>query len=130
MLAYDYPLLGMFWTILWIYLLVAWFVVLFMVIADVFRNDDMGGFSKALWFLGILFLPVLGVLIYLVSQGKGMAERKLNDAQARDAAMRAYVQDAAGSASTADQVAKLVELRDQGAITTEEFEAGKAKVFA
>jgi hypothetical protein len=130
MLAYDYPLLGMFWTILWIYLLVAWFVVLFMVIADVFRNDEMGGFGKALWFVGILFLPILGVLIYLVSQGKGMAERKLSDAQARDAKMRAYVKDAAGSASVSDQVAKLVELRDQGAITAEEFEAGKAKVFA
>lgn len=129
MLAYDYPLLGLFWTILWIYILIAWFMVLFSVIADIFRSDDMGGFAKAIWLIVLLFLPVLGVIVYILTNGDGMAQRKLADVQAQDAAMRAYVQDAAGSASPADQLTQLAALRDQGTITEAEFAAGKAKIL-
>ena len=68
MLAYDYPLLGMFWTFLWFFLWIAWIVVLFRVIFDIFRSKDMGGVGKALWVIFVIFLPFLGVLVYLIAR--------------------------------------------------------------
>jgi hypothetical protein len=88
MLAYDYPLLGIFWTLLMLYLVVAWIVVLFSVIGDVFRNGDIGGFAKALWLLLVLFVPFLGVLMYLIAQGDGMSSRRMARIDAQDAALR------------------------------------------
>lgn len=122
--------LGIFWTVLWIYLLIAWFTVLFGIIADVFRNHEMGGFSKAIWLIFIVVVPVLGVLVYLLANGNEMAQRKIADMQAQDAAMRAYVQDAAGTTSHADQLTQLAALHEQGSINDAEFAAGKAKILA
>lgn len=130
MLAYEYPLLGLFWTMLWIYILVAWLMVLFSVIADVFRNRDMGGFAKAIWLLIILVIPLFGVLIYLLAHGDGMTERKIAVAQAQDQAMQAYVQNAAGTPGHADQIAQLAALHQQGTIDDAEFKAGKAKILS
>ncbi len=130
MFAYDFPLLSIFWTILWIYLVFAWFMLLFSVIADIFRNHDMRGFSKAIWLVVVILIPFLGVLIYVLAHGDEMSQRKLAEAQAQDAAMRSYVKDAAGSTSHADEIAKLAALRDQGAITDAEFATGKAKILA
>lgn len=130
LLAYDYPLLGIFWTMLWLYVLIAWFMVLFSVIADVFRNDKMGGFSKAIWFIVIVAVPLLGVLVYVLAHGNEMSERKVAEVQAQDEAVRSYVRDAAGTTSHADQLTQLAALHDQGKIDDAEFASGKAKILA
>ena len=132
MLAYDYPLLGMFWTLLWFFLWVAWIVLLFKCFADIFRSHDMGGWGKALWSIFIILVPFLGVLIYLIARGSGMAQRDLAEAQAHDQAFRSYVQQAAGSGGggTADELTKLAELKDRGVISDAEFAQQKAKILS
>ena len=130
MFAYDYPLLSIFWTLLWIYLIFAWFMLLFSVVADIFRNHEMRGFSKAIWLVVVILIPFLGVLIYVLAHGDEMSQRRLAEAQAQDAAARAYVKDAAGTTSHADQTSQLAALRDQGTISEAEFAAGKAKILA
>ena len=128
--SYSYPLLGAFWTILEIFLWVLWIWVLIYVFIDIFRSQDLSGWAKALWFLFVLFIPLIGVLVYLIARGDKMHERAVREAQQQDREFRAYFQDAAGSQNTADQLAKLADLRDRGVITAEEFEREKAKVLA
>jgi type VI protein secretion system component VasK len=127
--AYDYPLLGFFWTALWFFLLFAWLMALFHVIGDVFRSDDMGGFSKAIWILFVLFMPFLGVFVYLIARGDKMAQHAAESQRAQQAAFQSYVQETAGSSSVGDQIAQLASLHDSGAITDAEFETGKAKIL-
>jgi len=131
-LGYDYPLLGMFWTFLWFFLWIAWIVVLFRVIFDIFRSKDMGGWGKALWVIFVIFLPFLGVLVYLIARGHSMSERDLADAQAQEQAFQAYVRNAAATSGggSADELTKLAGLRDQGVITDAEFQQQKAKLLA
>jgi len=128
--SYSYPLLGAFWTILEIFLWVLWIWVLIYVFIDIFRSRDLSGWAKALWFIFVLFIPLIGVLVYLIARGDKMHERAVQQAQQQDAQARAYIQEAAGSQSTADQLTKLAELRDRGVITAEEFEREKAKILA
>ena len=129
--SYSYPLLGAFWTIFEIFIWVLWIWVLIYVFIDIFRSRDLSGFAKALWFIFVLFIPLIGVLVYLIARGGKMHERAVQDAQQQDQAFRAYVQDAAGSQdNTADQLTKLAELRDRGVITPQEFESQKAKILA
>jgi len=128
--SYSYPLLGAFWTILEVFLWVLWIWVLIYVMIDIFRSRDLSGWAKALWFLFVLFIPLIGVLVYLIARGGKMQERAVQDARQQDQDFRAYVQDAAGSGSTADQLSKLADLRDRGVITADEFEREKAKVLA
>lgn len=130
MLAYDYPLLGVFWTMLWFFLFVAWIMLLFQVVADIFRSDDMSGFSKAIWTLFVIILPYLGVFLYLILRGGKMQERRVAEAKAADAAFKSYVRETAGAGDPAAQIAQLAALRDRGVISDAEFEAGKAKVLA
>jgi len=126
----SYPLLGVFWTILEIFLFVIWFWILITVFIDIFRSQDLSGGAKALWFLFVLFIPLIGVLVYLIARGSSMHERAAQQAQQQDEAFRSYVQQAAGEPSTADQLAKLADLRDRGVITAQEFESQKAKILA
>jgi membrane protein implicated in regulation of membrane protease activity len=128
--SYSYPLLGAFWTIFEIFLWVLWIWVLIYVFIDIFRSRDLSGWAKALWFLFVLFIPLIGVLVYLIARGGKMHERAVQDARQQDQEFRAYVQDAAGSQTPADQLAKLADLRDRGVISAEEFEREKAKVLA
>ena len=130
MLGYDYPLLGVFWTMLEIFLFIIWIWLLIIVFTDIFRSRDMGGFAKALWVIFVIVLPFLGVLIYLIARGGKMQERAVKDAQQQDQAFRAYVQETAGTTSTADEVAKLADLKASGAISEEEFQAAKAKALS
>jgi len=131
MLAYDYPLLGVFWTFLVFMLWVVWLIMLFKIFADIFRSHDMGGWAKALWSIFVIILPFLGVLIYLIVRGGSMAQRDIADAQAQQAAFDAYVRQTAGSGGgTADELAKLADLRDRGVITAAEFDAQKASLLA
>ena len=128
--SYSYPLLGAFWTILEIFLWVLWIWVLIYVFIDIFRSHDLSGFAKALWFIFVLFIPLIGVLVYLIVRGDSMHTRAVQDARRQDQEFRAYVQETAAQTSPADQLAKLAELRERGVITAEEFEREKAKVLA
>jgi putative oligomerization/nucleic acid binding protein/phospholipase D-like protein len=128
----NYPLLNVFWTILEIFLWVIWFWVLITVFIDIFRSHDLSGVSKALWFVFVLFIPLIGVLVYLIVRGGSMHERAAQQVQQEDAEARRYIQQAAAEspASTADQLAKLADLRDRHVITDAEFDREKAKVLA
>ena len=129
MLAYDYPILSVFWTMLIFFFWIVWIMALFHVFADIFRSHDMGGFAKTMWLIFVIIFPFLGVFVYLLARGDEMRKHAIKDAEAQDAAMRSYVKEAAGTSGPADQLAQLASLRDSGAITPAEFEAGKAKVL-
>jgi Short C-terminal domain/Phospholipase_D-nuclease N-terminal len=125
----GYPLLDLFWSMFIFFLWVIWIWILIMVFIDIFRSRDLSGGMKAVWFLFVLIIPLVGVLVYLIARGGKMHEHAAAQAQQQDREFRAYVQDAAGSATPADQLAKLADLRDRGVITAEEFDREKAKVL-
>ncbi|WP_328944794.1 SHOCT domain-containing protein [Streptomyces sp. NBC_00250] len=130
-LAVDYPLLNMFWTMLMIFLWILWFMLLFRIIGDIFRDDDLGGWGKAGWTAFVILLPFLGVFVYLIARGRSMGERELNRIRQNEEQFRTYVRDTAGSGgSQADELARLAELKNSGAITEAEFAQAKAKVLA
>ena len=124
------PLVDVFFSMLWFFLFIAWIWVLITVIADVFRSSDLSGWAKALWTIFIIIVPWLGVLIYLIARGDSMAERSMQAAAAQERAARAYIQDAAGSTSTADELKKLADLKAAGVLSDAEYEAQKAKLLA
>jgi len=128
--SYSYPLLGAFWTIFEIFLWVIWIWILIYVFIDIFRSHDLSGWAKALWFLFVLLIPLIGVLVYLIARGGKMQEHAAQEAQQQDEAARQYIQQAAGSGNSADQLAKLADLRDRGVITAQEFDTEKAKILA
>jgi len=132
MLAYDYPLLGFFWSMLILFIWIAWIFLLIRVFADIFRNHQMGGVAKAIWTIFVVIVPFLGVLIYLIVHGSDMGKRDLEQAQAQHDAFEAYVRQTAGTPSavaSADELTKLAALRDQGVLTDAEFAAQKAKLL-
>jgi len=129
-LAYDYPILGLFWTMLMIFLWIAWLMLLFHVIFDIFRSDDLSGWGKAGWMVLVLVLPLLGVLIYLIARGDKMTQRQIDQARAQQSDFDDYVRNVSSSSSAADEIAKLGELKASGVITEDEFAAQKAKLLA
>ena len=130
--ASSYPLLNVFWSMFIFFLWIIWIWILIWIFIDIFRSHDLSGFAKALWFLFVLFIPLVGVLVYLIVRGGSMHERAVQDARQQDKEFRQYVQQAAASspASTADQLAKLADLRDKGVINADEFEREKAKILS
>jgi Short C-terminal domain/Phospholipase_D-nuclease N-terminal len=131
----SYPVLSIFWTIIEFFLWVIWIWILIMIFIDIFRSHDLSGWAKALWFLFVLFIPLIGVLVYLIVRGGSMHERQVRQAQRdADAFYASYGRHAApggdGGGSTADQLAKLADLRDRGVLSPEEFEREKAKLLA
>src|ERR1700750_900766 len=112
----SYPVLSIFWTMIEFFLWILWIWILIWIFIDIFRSHDLSGWAKALWFLFVLFIPLIGVLVYLIVRGGKMQERAVQQAQQDDQQFRTYVQDAAGT-STADQLSKLADLRDRGVIT-------------
>ena len=132
MFAYDYPILGLFWTILVFFLWIAWLMLLIRVIFDIFRSKDLGGAGKALWALFVIVIPWLGVLVYLIARGRSMTDRDIEAAQAQQDAFQRYVAHAAGSGapSTAEEITKLAMLRDSGVLSADEFEQQKSKLLA
>ncbi|WP_300605717.1 SHOCT domain-containing protein [Trebonia sp.] len=126
----SYPALSVFWSIVEVFLWVLWFWILITVIIDLFRSPDMSGWTKALWFLFVLFIPLIGVLCYLIVRGPSMHERARAAQRRQDEEFRSYVQEAAGPQSAADEITKLAGLRDHGVITNEEFEREKSKILA
>ena len=127
--ATDYPLLQVFLSMLYFFLFVIWIWITIMVVVDIFRSHDMGGFAKALWFIFVVLVPYLGVFIYLIARGGKMHERQIADATAQQKAFDQYVQQTAGAGDVAGQLEKLAGLRDQGVISAEEFEGQKAKLL-
>ena len=123
------PLLHMLWLMLLFFLMIAWIWVIIGVISDIFRSKDLGGWGKGFWALFIIIIPWLGVLSYLIVRGGGMQERTLHVLAEADKIQRAYIKEAAG-VSTADELAKLADLRDKGVLTEEEFKSHKAKLLA
>ena len=128
--SYSYPLLAVFWTILEIFVFVIWIWLLIWIFSDIFRSRDLSGWAKALWVIFVLFLPLIGILTYMIVRGGSMHERAARQAQAQEEEFRAYVQDAAGSQTPADQLTRLADLRDRGVITNAEFEQEKAKLLS
>jgi ABC-type multidrug transport system fused ATPase/permease subunit len=132
MLAYSYPLLSIFWTMLEFFLFFVWIWLLIVVFMDIFRSHDMGGWAKAIWVIFLIILPLIGVLVYLIARGGSMHERAAQQAAQQQKAFDQYVRQAAGTpgASTADQLAKLADLKDKGVLSDSEFEAEKAKLIS
>jgi predicted PurR-regulated permease PerM len=127
--ATSYPILDLFWTMLMIFLFIVWIFILFQVIIDIFRSHDLHGFAKAVWLIFIIFLPFLGVLLYLIFRGHKMQEHQLQAAQAQQQQVDAYIKQTAGGGSTADELAKLADLKAKGSITDADYEAAKAKIL-
>ena len=134
MLAADYPFLDVLWTMLVIFAWVIWFWLLITVFADLFRRHDTSGWAKAGWIVFVVVLPFLGVLIYLIANGQGMADRNVQQAQTQQASMDTYIRSVAatssGTGGPAAEIARAKELLDAGAITQAEFDAIKAKALA
>ncbi|MER5777422.1 SHOCT domain-containing protein [Streptomyces sp. NPDC002039] len=126
---YDFPLLNLFWTMMLCFLWVFWFVLLMRIIGDVFRDDDLSGWAKAGWTVFVILLPYLGVFIYLIIRGRGMGERELRRTQRREDAFRTYAAESAAITSQAEELSRLAELKDRGAITAPEYERAKGKVL-
>jgi hypothetical protein len=131
MLADDWGVGQVFWSILWFTLFFIWIWLLITVFADIFRSHDMGGFAKFLWIIFVIFLPYLGVFVYLIARGHKMGEHAAEDARRIDAAQRAYIKDAVGSGgSPAEELSKLADLKAKGVIDDAEFERLKAQVIS
>ena len=117
-------------SIFWFMLLVAWIWLLIRIFADLFQDHDLSGWGKALWALFLIVIPWLGALVYLIARGRAMNERALDQAARNEQAFRQYVQHAASSApSPADELVKLADLRDRGAISEQEFAQAKARLL-
>lgn len=123
----NFGVMQVFWSMLWFFLFFLWIMLVFRVFADLFRDKDTGGFAKVLWIIFIIVTPFLGVFVYLIARGRQMAERDVAAIEAQDAAAKQYIREAAGS-SGADELARLVELKEKGAIDDAEFQKMKAKI--
>jgi ABC-type multidrug transport system fused ATPase/permease subunit len=132
MLAYTYPLADLFGTMLGLFVFFIWFWLLIVIFGDIFRSRDMGGGAKALWVIFVIVLPFLGIFVYLIARGGKMHERAEQAAQQQQKAFDDYVKQAAGASgdNSADQLAKLADLKAQGVLTDAEFEAQKAKILS
>lgn len=130
LLAADYPLLDIFWSMILFFAWVAWIWVLIVIIGDLFRRHDTSGWTKALWVIFMIVLPFIGVLTYLIVNGQGMAERSARQAQAQQARFDDYVQSVASDGGAASEIEKAKRLLDDGAITQSEYDSLKAKALA
>jgi hypothetical protein len=129
-LAADYPFLNILWSMLVFVGFVFWIWLAITVFMDVFRRKDMGGFTKALWIIFVIFLPLLGVLIYLIAYHNSMADRNVKQVEAAQAAFDQQVREAAGKSGPATEIATAKTLLDAGAITEAEYEDLKRKAMA
>ncbi|MCQ4208062.1 MULTISPECIES: SHOCT domain-containing protein [Streptomyces] len=130
----DYPLLDVFLTMLFLFLWVMWFFLLFRVITDVFRDNELSGWGKAGWMIFCILLPFLGVLAYVVVRGRGMGQRDVKQAQEAEAAFKDYIRKTASGdpeqSSSVDELSRLAELHRSGALSDEEFDRAKTKLLA
>ena len=120
----------MLWSFIWFTLFFMWIMLVVRVFADIFRDHSMSGVAKTVWIIFVIFLPFLGIFIYLIVNSHGIADRRMKQAQAAQTQMDDYVKSVAGSGDSAEQIAKGKELLDSGAITQAEFDQLKAKALA
>ena len=134
MIVADVSFADIFWSILWFYFLFLWIMVLFHILGDLFRDHELSGGMKTLWVVFLVFLPFLAVLVYVISRGKGMAERAAARQQQAQDQFEGYVRTVAttgdATASPAEQIARAKELLDAGTIDQAEFDRLKAKALA
>ena len=130
MIASSYPFLDVMWTLLVFFAWVIWFWLLITVFGDLFRRTDLSGWGKAGWIIFVIVLPYVGVLIYLIAQHDGMAERNAKQMEQSKAQMDDYVRSVSATSDPAEQIAKGKKLLDEGAITSAEFDALKQKALA
>ncbi|MEV7891610.1 SHOCT domain-containing protein [Streptomyces sp. NPDC002817] len=130
-LAYDYPMLSVFWSMLLFFLWIMWFVLLFRIITDIFRDDAMSGWAKAGWLVFTVLLPFLGIFVYVIARGKNMGRREVAQARAQQEEFNSYIRQTAagGQTSSVDELARLSEIRSRGDITDEEFSRAKELVL-
>lgn len=126
----DFGLWDVFLSMFWFMLLFSWIWMIIAIFGDIFRDRELSGGAKALWTFFLIVLPWIGALAYLVARGSSMQERSAQAARDNEAGFRAYVQEAAGTTSSADELRKLAELRESGAITPADYEQAKAKVLS
>jgi hypothetical protein len=133
-LAADYPFLDVLWTMIIFFAWVVWIWMMVIILTDVFRRDDIGGWAKAGWTAFMIILPFLGALTYIISQGKGMTERRVKEVQYQQAALDSHIRSVAGSGGNGDTAGAEIErakrLLDSGAIDQAEYDKLKAKVLA
>ena len=131
-LAADWGVGQVLYSFIWFVLFFIWIWLAITVFADIFRSHDLSGVTKALWVITVIVFPYVGVLVYLIVRGHRMNERALEAARARDAAMRAYIRDAAQSSRTdqTDDLARLTTLREHGVIDDAELERLRSKIMA
>ena len=129
--AESYPFFSALWLMIMFFAFIIWIWLLITVFADIFRRRDIGGGMKAIWIIFVILVPYLGVLIYLIAEHNGMADRSMEQMKAAQAQQADYIKSVAGSGSSpADQVAQAKSLLDSGAITQAEFDALKAKALS
>ena len=128
-LAADYPFLDVLWTLLIFFLWISWFMLLFHAIGDVFRRRDIGGGTKTLWLIFLLFAPFLGVFVYLIANSDDMAQRNAEQMAAARRETDDYVRSVAGSSGAAGEIERAKCLLDSGAINQQEYDAIKAKAL-
>jgi hypothetical protein len=126
----DYPFLDVLWTMIIFFAFVIWIWIMITVFIDLFRRHDTSGWAKAAWVIFLIFLPLLGVLIYLIVNHQGMADRSAREVQAQQEQFDSYVQSVASSTDPGAQIEKAKQLLDSGAITQAEFDQMKAKALA
>ena len=130
MLASEWGTGQVFWSILWFTCFFIWIYLLIVVFSDIFRSHDLGGFAKAIWVIFVIVVPYLGVFVYLIARGHKMHDHAVEAAEAQDAAARQYIQQATGTqASTADELARIADLKERGVIDDAEFQKLKAKAI-
>ena len=125
-----YPFLDVLWSMLVFFVWVAWFILLFHVVGDVFRRRDASGAKKTVWLIFLILVPFLGVFVYLIANSDDMARRQIEQAEAARSEMDNYVRQTAGSGGPAGEIERAKGLLDSGAITQTEFDALKAKALA
>ena len=130
LIAADYPFLDIFWTMIIFFAWVVWIWMMVVILSDVFRRRDIGGWAKAAWVIFMIVLPFIGVLSYLIAQHDGIAQRNMERVQAAQQQFDEHVRTVAASDSPAAEIDKAAKLRDQGTITSAEFESLKAKALA
>ena len=130
MVLADYTFMDAFWSLLVFFIWVAWFILLFHIVIDIFRRRDATGWKKAIWLVFILFVPFLGVFVYLIANADDMARRNIEQAAAQKADMDEYVRTVASEGGASAEIERAKGLLDSGAINQAEFEAIKAKALA
>jgi len=129
-IAADYPFLNILWSMLIFVGFIMWIWLAIMVFMDIFRRRDIGGFAKAIWIIFIIFIPLLGVLVYLIAYHQGIADRNEKGQEAAQAAFDQQVKEAAGKGGPAGEIETAQKLLDAGTITQSEFDHIKSKALA